>query len=157
MDRYTPNTDYTYQVSTIQALTTLQSFYDLALTDRWKDLLVDCLAESHRRNPLEGGSFVTESPSLIFHLNGLATEKNIGKVRDLVEGLSHVYVSVIGERLDVASVSYLMFAWCETQTYNKDICDKLIEICMQKEKANLFYEDGCSTDLVNIVKSVQEL
>jgi hypothetical protein len=118
MDLYTPDTDFAYQVSTIQALTTLNSFYDMQLTDSWKDKLVECLTETHNNNPHSGGQFVTEVPSLIFALFGLATNRNIHDLRALVEGLSHVYISVIGERLDIASASHMMFAWSETQAYN---------------------------------------
>jgi hypothetical protein len=135
-------------------LTTLNSFYDLHLTDDWKDKLVDCLTESHLKNPMDGGAFVTEVPALIFSLFALTTKRNIHELRSLVEGLSLVYITSIGERLDIASASHMMFAWTETQSFNPEICDKMIEICMEKEKADCFYEAGCSTELINIIKSM---
>lgn len=46
MDRYSVNTDFAYQMSTVLALTTLQSFYDFNLTDSWKDKLVESLHEA---------------------------------------------------------------------------------------------------------------
>jgi len=47
MDRYTPNIDFAYQLSTVMSLTTLQSFFDLTLTDVWKNKLVECLADAN--------------------------------------------------------------------------------------------------------------
>lgn len=92
MDRYTVNTDFAYQMSTVISLTTLNSFYDLQLPDSWKDKLIECLVEAQLHKKEDGGAFITEVPSLIFALQGLTTQRNIEDVRSLVEGLSMVYV-----------------------------------------------------------------
>jgi hypothetical protein len=112
------------------SLTTLASFYDLHLTESWKNKMIDCLSESIEKNNHDGGSFITEVPSLIFSLQALSTDRNINDLRSLVEGLSHIYLSVIGERIDINSASHLMFAWTETGTYNEDICNTLIDLCI---------------------------
>ena len=68
MDLYSGDVDFAYQVSTILSLTTLNSFYDLQLTDRWKDKLVEGLKETRLRSESDGSSFIFELPSLIFSL-----------------------------------------------------------------------------------------
>jgi hypothetical protein len=125
MDRYTSNTDFAYQLSTIQALTSLNTFYDLVLTDSWKDKLVDSLVESK----FDSASFTSEIPSLLFSMQALVTDRNIDDIRTLVEALSMVYVQVIGERIDVASASHLMFAWTNTDTINEGLIQTLITLC----------------------------
>jgi len=47
----------------------------------------------------------------------------------------------------------LLFAWTETQAYNVKLGEQLMALCLEKDKAGAFYSDGCSTELVNIVKS----
>lgn len=153
MDKYTSNTDFAYQLSTIQALTSLNTFYDLVLTDSWKDKLVDSLVESK----FDSASFTSEIPSLLFSMQALATDRNIDDIRSLVEALSMVYLQVIGERIDVASASHLMFAWTNTDTINEGLIQTLITLCMAKEDLGEFYEHGCSTELINIVKSLQQM
>ncbi len=32
-----------------------------------------------------------------------------------------------------------------------------MKLCLEKDKAGAFYSDGCSTELINMVKSYQEL
>jgi hypothetical protein len=64
---------------------------------------------------------------------------------------------VSGDRIDIHSASNLLFAWTETQSYNEELGEQLIKLCLEKDKAGAFYSDGCSTELVNIVKSYQEL
>jgi hypothetical protein len=123
MDLYEGETDFAYQVSTILALTTLNSFYDLTLTDAWKDKLIDCLKETKLKNEEDGGSFIHEVPSLIFALQGLATEHNLNDLRDLIQNFSLIYIQVAKERIDIASASHLMFAWTETDSYNDEIAD----------------------------------
>ena len=76
MDRYTPNIDFAYQLSTVMSLTTLQSFFDLNLTDVWKNKLVECLSDANIAEQ-DGGAFITEVPNLIFSLHGLETAENI--------------------------------------------------------------------------------
>lgn len=117
-------------MSTIMSLTTLASFYDLHLTESWKDKMIECLSESITNNKHDGGAFITEVPSLIFSLQALATERNIDDLRSLVEGLSLIYLQVAGERIDINSASHLMFAWTETGTYNEEICNNLMDLCI---------------------------
>lgn len=81
-------------MSTILALTTLNSFYDLTLTDAWKDKLIDCLKQTKLRNEDDGGSFIHEVPSLIFAMQGLATEHNINDLRGLIQNFSLIYIQV---------------------------------------------------------------
>ena len=75
MDRYTPNIDFAYQLSTVMSLTTLQSFFDLTLTDVWKNKLVECLSDANLAER-EDGAFISEVPNLIFSLHGLETKDN---------------------------------------------------------------------------------
>lgn len=156
MERYTPNIDFAYQLSTVISLTTLQSFFDLSLTDTWKNKLVECLSDADIAEQ-EGGAFISEVPNLIFCLNGLSTSENIDSLRGLVEGLSMVYLQVSGERIDIHSASNLLFALTETNVFNPELFERIIKLCLEKDKAGAFYLDGCSTELVNIVKSYQEL
>jgi len=64
-----------------------------------------------------------------------------------------IYLQVSGERIDIHSASNLLFAWTETQAYNDTLGEQLITLCLEKDRAGAFYSDGCSTELVNIVKS----
>ena len=131
----------------------MHTLYDLVLTDSWKDKLVQSLVDSK----FDSGSFTSEIPSLLFQMQALATDKNFEDLRTLVEALSIVYLQVIGERIDVASASHLMFAWSSTETINEALISNLIILCLAKENLGEFYEAGCSTELINIVKSMQQM
>jgi len=87
----------------------------------------------------------------------LSTSRNIDDLRALIEGLSLVYLNVIGERIDIVNTSLLMFSWTESETYNDDLFKLLVKICLEKESNGLFFEQGCSTELVNIIKSIQQM
>ena len=52
------------------SLATLNSFYDLNLTDLWKNKLVECLSDANFAEN-DGGAFITEIPNLIFSLHAL--------------------------------------------------------------------------------------
>lgn len=121
MDRYTPNIDFAYQLSTVMSLTTLQSFFDLTLTDVWKNKLVECLALTDIAEQ-NGGAFVGEVPNLIFSLHGLETAENVDQLKSLVEDLSTIYLQVSGDRIDIHSASNLLFAWTETQAFTDALC-----------------------------------
>ncbi len=58
------------------SLTTMQSFFDLHLTDVWKNKLVECLSDANIAEK-DGGAFINEVPNLIFAMHGLETEDNI--------------------------------------------------------------------------------
>jgi hypothetical protein len=54
----------------------MQSFFDLHLTDVWKNKLVECLSDANIAEK-DGGAFINEVPNLIFAMHGLETEDNI--------------------------------------------------------------------------------
>ena len=88
MDKYAEaKFDFAYQVSTIMSMTILTQFYGLSVSDDQKEKLVNGLTGI---DPVEGGPFIADIPSLVFCLHLLRTETNIDKVREVVEALPRI-------------------------------------------------------------------
>jgi hypothetical protein len=68
---------------------------------------------------MESSQFITEYPSIVFALSSFQTEKNIEDLQALVESLSLVYLTSMDKRIDLTSISHLLFAWTETGVINE--------------------------------------
>ena len=77
----------------------------------------------------------------------------------MVSGLSMMYLAGIGERVDALSVSNLLSAWNEVGFAGQDLqaFSMLRDLVLDKAEANAFFNGGCGTALVNIVKSCNEM
>lgn len=75
----------------------------------------------------------------------------------MTETLSAIYLETIGDRVDIMSASNLIFGWAELQLDSTELADELARLCLEKNKEDAFYSEGCSTELVNIVKSMAQL
>ena len=98
------------------SMTILTQFYGLTVSDDQKEKLVNGLTGI---DPVEGGPFIADIPSLVFCLHLLRTETNIDKVREVVEALSLVYLNTIGKRIDPLSCSNIMSGWAEVGMHNE--------------------------------------
>ena len=79
------------------SLTILTKWYDLQLTDDQKYKLVDgLLLVDDKLKKSTDGSFLSEIPSLVLCMHWLMTEKNRGKICEVVRTLSVLYLTVIG-------------------------------------------------------------
>ncbi len=126
------------------------SFYEFNVADSWKDKLVESLQEVR----MQDGAFILEVPNLVFCLHQLETQRNSQEIRAVTETLSAIYLETIGERVDIMSASNLIFGWAELQLESTELADELARLCLEKNKEEAFYCEGCSTELVNIVKSI---
>ena len=82
---------------------------------------------------------------------------NKDKILETVEGLSMVYLSTIGKRIDVLSCSNLMSGWAETKMHNEAMFDMLTQLVIDKDQEDAFLDNGSGTALVNIIKSMARL
>ena len=108
-------------------------------------------------DPVEGGPFLADIPSLVFCLHLLRTETNIDKVREVVEALSLVYLNTIGKRIDPLSCSNIMSGWAEVGMHNEEMFDLLAELVIEKDEDDSFNDSGNGTAIVNIIKSCAKL
>lgn len=106
---------------------------------------------------MQDGAFMLEVPNLIFCLHQLETEGNSDDIRSVTESLSAIYLDTVGDRIDIMSASNLIYGWAELYIENLDLADELAIRCLEKNDAEAFYSEGCSTELVNIVKSTSKL
>jgi hypothetical protein len=72
----------------------------------------------------------------------------------VTETLSAIYLETIGDRVDIMSASNLIYGWAELELEGGEVADELARLCIEKNKEDAFYSEGCSTELVNIVKSM---
>ena len=136
------------------SITILTQFYDLKISDDQKERLVNGLTNI---NPAEGGPFLSDVPSLVFCLHLLKTETNQDKLREVVEGLSLVYLSTIGKRIDPLSCSNIMSGWAEAGMHNEKMFEMLAELVIDKDEDDAFNDNGSGTALVNIIKASARL
>jgi len=52
------------------------------------------------------------------------------------------------------SASNLLYGWAALELEGGEVADELARLCIEKNNEDAFYSEGCSTELVNIVKSL---
>ena len=103
------------------------------------------------------GPFLADIPSLVFCLHLLSTEMNKDKVLESVEGLSMIYLSTIGPRIDILSCSNILSGWAQTGMRNPEMFKMLSELVVDKHKEGAFLDSGGANALVNTLKSMVQL
>lgn len=75
----------------------------------------------------------------------------------MTETLSAIYIETVGDRIDIMSASNLLYGWAALELEGGEVADELVRLCLEKNNEDAFYSEGCSTELVNIVKSLAQL
>jgi hypothetical protein len=149
MARYTKDVEFAYQLSTIINLTTMSLMYNLHISEAHKNTIVDCLIDVK----MQDGSFIMEVPNLVCMLNLLETTENSANLIQTAETLSAIYLEVVGDRIDLQGCSNLLYGWTALGL-TPELTDRLVEICIEKHNADSLYEEGFSSELVNIVRNL---
>ena len=140
-------------MSTVLSIAVLTQFYGLKIADDHKEKLVDGLMTAKP----EIGPFLPDVPSLVFCLHLLRTDMNHDKILEAVEGLSMVYLSAIGQRIDTLSCSNLLSGWAEVNMQNEEMFEMLAKLVIEKDGEDAFVDNGSGTALVNIVRAMARL